>query len=770
MTPGDAPASAPTRVPRKWAAARLWPLAFPILLWLTCTLYFPVRGRYQDDYSYGMRDPVTGAIDPAQGSWDLYPYFFRPLGFPVIRWLPTILWSHWWLYHVASALVHGAVALLLWRLMIRAGVPRLAAAAGALLFLAFPMHYEVTLWATSITISIAAAVLLCLAHMWLSFARAGTGRSWYWLAAMVALAFAVPCFYEQPGAGIGALPLLYLAVCPRDQAWRRRILRAGIAGAALLATQVLYIWLLSSTAPSRVRGGSSSLISSTDELASRLDFVAAALRGLWITRLGHTLRGAFAEGLSAVATLKGAAFLLGLGLFFWPWTRHLVLTAPAASQPERDASWRAAARTLWSVAFGIALALAAWAPLLLVKGQIAEPRMTYFGMLGLAWTFAALLGSVGPLARRLRCLTVLRAVACVLVGAAAIYSTVCCIGWQSLMRTRARADGDQAAQLLRLAPQPAPFTVFTPLRDDFRPARTGHSLVDSGLNSWTWISWIGSPLVRQTYRRHDLYTLGNSPWHSSPDLSDSSADGFRSATGIHRYPAERITHDPRGGISLRWSEVIPFTVDAEGRIRLIDRIWIERPDNDDLLVEPPLVAAQPGLPDARATWLSAVIEPPPEMAEFGPWNASGAPAAITRLFACGVSRRALRLHPLGAGGAYRSVAAPLGASGDETVVRFRAAGAPNPRILARPGPGPVLVFAVRTWETEEETEVLRFELSRNATDDGSRWTPITLRLPPAEQPRILVVRAEPSAAGLAEADGVYLTPGWTLRAPAGGSR
>ena len=57
-------------------------LVFPVALWWFATFFFWGRwGRYLDDYVFGMRDPVTGAVDWASPFRD---YFWRPLHLVVV--------------------------------------------------------------------------------------------------------------------------------------------------------------------------------------------------------------------------------------------------------------------------------------------------------------------------------------------------------------------------------------------------------------------------------------------------------------------------------------------------------------------------------------------------------------------------------------------------------------------------------------------------------------------------------------------------------------
>jgi hypothetical protein len=586
---------------------------FPVTLFLVCTLYLPSRGMYQDDYSYGMRDPVTGKIDWSQGTFDLYPFFFRPLGFVVVRWVPTIVWHHWWMYHVLSALTHGAVALGLWRVMRRQGLGPHASAAGALLFLTFPMHYEVTLWATSISIAMAAGVFVWLVSLWIDWARGR--RAWWTWPLMIAVAFAIPCFYEQPGAGIMALPLLYLAVCPRTEPWRKRILRAGGGGFALGLTQVVYVLLLTGTAPSSYRGASGSLVRSVGEAADRAHSVVHdVIFGVFGTRLMHTLHGAFSEGVSTLGSARGlaTAVVLGAALWAWfgwwmssPWTRPA--RAPAAQDEQTEVGADPAWSAPWALLFGLALAVCAWVPMMLVRNQIAEPRMSYFGMFGVSWTVAVALAVVGAGAARIWVSGPFKLAAGGALVICVLYGVVCCVGWQAVLASRSRADRSQAEQIRLLMPRLPPAALIVPLVDDYMPARTGQSLVDNALNGWLRRTWIGSPLLQQTYRRRDVFALENNPWQREAEFSSFTTSGFRSLVHAYRYEPSLVQGHPDGGYEISWARAVPFVVDRAGEVKLVERIRVKRSGGDERVVDVPLVIGSDVPRDRRTEYF--VVEP-----------------------------------------------------------------------------------------------------------------------------------------------------------------
>src|SRR6185295_6746650 len=139
--------------------------ALPLLLiaaalTLLATFYFlGDLGRWTDDWAGILRDPVTGASDLLHARL-FTPYFHRPLLSLTIYTIQTLLADHVPLQHALNIPVHAAVGALLYLLLRRLNLSTKSAAAATILFLVYPAHWEVTLWATAITTGIAAACAL----------------------------------------------------------------------------------------------------------------------------------------------------------------------------------------------------------------------------------------------------------------------------------------------------------------------------------------------------------------------------------------------------------------------------------------------------------------------------------------------------------------------------------------------------------------------------------------------------------------------------------
>src|SRR5262245_29281979 len=125
---------------RRWAGA-----LFPVALWFLATFFLlGDLGKFTDDWYYVQRVPETGRIESLVSARPLH--FWRPLYRVIVPSLITVFWKADWVVHLISAVAHGAVAWLLWRLMRELRVPGPGAAIGALFFLVWPSHFEPVFW------------------------------------------------------------------------------------------------------------------------------------------------------------------------------------------------------------------------------------------------------------------------------------------------------------------------------------------------------------------------------------------------------------------------------------------------------------------------------------------------------------------------------------------------------------------------------------------------------------------------------------------------
>ncbi len=566
----------------------LLPWLFPLALWALATLALGGDlGRYFDDYATTMRDPVTGGVNLG-APFEHFPFFWRPL-----HWLyvfHSLTWFHdcLWIPHVLTALSHGLASILLYTLLRRLLRSPHAAAAAALLFAVYPMNYEVTIWIASTTNSMATSIWFLLAHLYISYLR---GRAGLWAPlAMAPLAFAIPCLNEQASAGILALPVLGLFLPHRATPLPRRVLLAAWPAAAASLMVLLYIVLLRATAPPGWRGAAGSYLSPGD-LLPRLQWVAHELGVVhYQWRLMASLRHGWPAGLEALPVLSWISWTAILAVAFVPWLsrwRRTPLRAPVDDDADTDTADddppNFPPSPLAVLLFGLALFVAAWLPLVVVIGQIAESRMGYFPAVGAAIALAALIDLAAAGAVRARLEPLFKPALALAVALAAWFGAVCLVGHHRAFQDQARADLAQSARLRELVPEPPPGAVFVPLSvaapQTGAPARLRPAVV-----GWLWVRHGATPLIKETYRRADLRATIFNPWFPLP-IKDADAEGFT-------YTAEGQAE------WIRWEDAIPFIIDADEQVHLVGTIQLEQVG---IVVRPPIVARAACAADTPAT-------------------------------------------------------------------------------------------------------------------------------------------------------------------------
>jgi hypothetical protein len=123
-------------------------------------------------------------------------------------------------------------------------------------------------------------------------------------------------------------------------------------------------------------------------------------------------------------------------------------------------------------------------------------------------------------------------------------------------------DHEEMSQLRQLVPTPEAGTVFVPLSMKDEPAHTGIVLFDYFAVPALGTPWSAEAVVRQACRRSDLTSMSFRWWAGQPSLCDVDAAGFR-----NELMGPRIT----------WSRAVPFTIDRQGVVRLVDTITIALP-------------------------------------------------------------------------------------------------------------------------------------------------------------------------------------------------
>lgn len=707
--------------------SRLARWAFPVLIAVIALFILGGDwGKYLDDWSCSVRDPVTGAADWAQGPWRDYKYFWRPL--LMLHWfyLHTSLWNHMWVLHLLGAATHAGVAGLLYALLRRMRLTRTAATAGAMGFLLMPLPADVVFWATAVSISQSLAAVLVITLLAIRYIDGADGR--WRLPLMAALGFAAPCLYEQPVMIILMIPLLACAAgvvrSPRG------VLRSIIAGVVSGVPMLVYVALLIITAPKTARGGAGSFISG-EELPKRLSAVADMVVGLHTVNLRHMVVGGFIRGTEWLASGWGLAAVALAGVLGGVWARAAVRERGVTIAPKPGWAWMDAAlvRGACTWAAGVLIWLLAFVPVLPFRGQTVELRNTYVSSVGLAIVLAAIVNLVwrtgaGVPARALR------GVMAGAIGVAGVLGAVVMVGQQLNYQSRADLDEQQAAQIAAIAlaePPLPPGTVLVVLDNAKGSSDTGLSLFDHGLAPWSMASWSARGLVHHTLRRTDVEVTHHNPWlGQNRTITDFDADGFRSKIALPNAgtPADE-------GTRVAWDRALPITVGVDGVVRVVDRLVIEREDGRDIDVVPPLAVARrsasPTLPTTG--YVIETNRPAAGLTKLDAWSTSAGPVSPLEMWAhlpFGWTRPAFRIGPYGHAPTPGVISAPL-EPGAARVLLSRATLDPAGAQACR-SCEPTRV-SIEVFEGEHRIAGASVDLDPAQAGDLERWWPIRVEVP-----------------------------------------
>lgn len=513
---------------------------------------------YSDDWAFARIDPVTHQVD-----WFRWPfernYFWRPAlqaflyyGFQLFR-------EHLWVLHLINVSCHAGAAWGVYWLSRRLRHTPHASAVGAMVFLLFPFQYEVIFWSTAMTSGIPAGLVLIVCALVVAYATR-SGLQWRLLAAMSGLMFVAVCFYEQPCAIAAGFPMLYLAVRQPQERWGESLKRIAAMLIACGVPLVVYILLLRFTAPASARGGAGSFTTAA-ELPARL----AELRGAFEWYFGPRIRNAFLGGLVTaiheLASVRGSicAALVGItgGSLLVAWHDRPV-PAISAIAAERSASRR---RYMWALGFALVATLAVWLPIIPIKNQILEARLSYCMCIGLGVLVASLLDVLGRLTRRWWIFPVLHGA----VGLAAIVfvfvASLSMLGWQTVIKRRTQADTAQTATLASAFASVPPGTVFVLLKDEYRPAQTGRLAFDWPALGWTSAAWSSTAALKWTMKRDDIAATAVNIWVPPPfSGADDAAIVYTGGLAAGGDTREQ----PGGGLRIEWDKAVPYFIDARG--------------------------------------------------------------------------------------------------------------------------------------------------------------------------------------------------------------
>lgn len=616
-------------------------LALPLLLWFIASfLLLGDLGKWFDDYGAHVRNPDTGSYTLADLFQYHWPTFWRPLHIQTVYTLQTVLWHHDWVNHLVSALAHGLCALLLFRLCTALRIARLPSACAALLFLCAPTAYEAVFWPATIGAPLGLATFLWCALITIRYARdpsPPTSRAQLLrLTAITMLAFAVPCWYEQPATTLAIIPLLVVAASPARPEPQHPLLTPALAARALAPTLLaagacaLYLALLvvSNTKDTSTARGSVASFTPIAELPDKADQTLRQIGKLLTPEdfLLGSLRNALHHLAEHPLTILPIA-LVPIAGFFWVRTRTRSTTpmnTPADATPPPDSALL--------LACALIALLLSFLPLLAIRTQWLTPRMLYTPIFSIAFALSIVLDSA---LRALRHHTTIRRWAERTLATTTVLlctlGALCLVGIQSALQSRSRLDQQQLAQLRALVPDPAPGSVFVPLQNLDTATDTGVRGFDL-----VWLGVFESPWSANTMVKHTFAdsTLGALHCHR---FRGTPAAFTRTALTANERPAHHITGGP-----VPIDRVIPFRINRAGDVEIISSLTVPSLSSDAFTIRPHQTQ-----PLDHAVHHTLPIEGLDALARPGPWlwRHSDDPVAFAPINSWGQTLPAVPVHP-----------------------------------------------------------------------------------------------------------------------------
>lgn len=556
---------------------------FPAALLLFAGLFFAGSlGWWCDDYWHCRRDPVTGL--PFEWAMDR-GFLLRPLFYVVVPALTTALWKADWAAHAIHLGWHGAVVLLLWRLMMMLGIGKRAAAAGALLFMMYPSQFEAVFWFSALPTAMSAAVMLVVMMLGVAFARGRVG--WWAVVVMGVQTFVACCLNEQAASVAAAMPVLAWAAgrgdAPRLPPERGALggwLRALAPGAVCCLACAAYLVMLQLSmkgAPVGARGSAESFVSLDRVGARAVYFVDVLWRRLVMKNWGG---GALKEGWEqASGAWWAVAALVALGVV-WAWAGRR-----AEGSGGDGAPGAAPARRGWKlVVLGLAVFAVGWLPILVMAAYEPDSRCRYWPNVGLAMVAAAAVDGAGRVWRGGGTAVAAR----LMLAAVLVVWGVMLVGAQSGLRNRWMMDRAEGESLRQQVPRPVPYTMFIPMHVESRALRTGSPVLDSHFRSVWEFPWSTRVFVERLYRRTDVRAGYWRSWTPGVPVRGGDRAGLHYADpnfGGPRFPSVG------DGVSLvPWERAVLFTVGADGVLRVVTAVRLVREGAEDVVVRLPQAA------------------------------------------------------------------------------------------------------------------------------------------------------------------------------------
>lgn len=565
-------------------------MALFALLWFVGTFYLWGRlGIWVDDWSIQLRDPETGGVRWAE-LLSVDPWgtgFWRPFHLHTITWVNTLLWEHQQVIHLFLALMHGLNAWLLWMVLRTMCRTPLAATAGTLLFLTYPAGHEAMFWLSTIGTTIGTAILLLCTLGAQRLARGKLHR--LWLVLGIPMLLTIACWYEQPAACAPLIGLAYFAAAPAHLPIRRRLAGMIIIGALAIVGLVVYAGMLIGTAPTGNRGGASSFVTAAQAWPQAKMVLGQVKEQLLLERFGF---GALREGWLTVigrprqAVVVGVLLVLSAAAFARWWLRTSTLSdSTRASSNANKLAGRL--QQVASLGFGVGVTLASVAPVMAIQAQWYSSRLAYVTVLGFAlitglvtdWTMVraqrrdrGTIGRVGSAAGL-----------AVLIGMS-VTGVLMLVGVQSAWVKRQLMDQRVSASLRAAVPNPPPDALFVPVRLSDRLSRTGSTRYDNFCVGPFDIMCSPTSFVQHAYQRNDIYALASNRWAEGPESIQECQGGLEEGLAIrwNKWPAPESYLRKQFYRLVPWSKVVAFEVLKNGRVRLIDTVYVEDAENTAL--------------------------------------------------------------------------------------------------------------------------------------------------------------------------------------------
>lgn len=554
---------------RRWRDAAPTALFLAMLLGVGGCLLIGEMGFWSDDYWHARIDPVSGvrtglAMDRG--------FFLRPLFYRVVPAVTTLCWNSPWAAHLVLVASHAGACAVLWRLMRAVGVSARAAAGATALFAAYPGTFEASMWVAALPTSMAATLVMGAMLVLLRWRRA-----WSAIASAGAMVAAACCLNEQPAAGVMVLPALAWAVGAMKERSGRRVWLAATAVLGAVVMGYVLLVMLDGRAPRGARGSAESLVSLGD-LPRRVAYFADVLWRRMVLR--NFWRGALAEGWRTIVGMGpvGWAALATLAASAGWWARWFGergrVLGPGVLGPEvlgHGAGGGTSHPCGRVVVLGVAIFVTGWVPIVLMASYEPDPRLRYWPCVGLAMVVGSLLDVV---LRRSGGGAVSAGAGVLARGVGALVAWLACagavmlVGPQRGFANRWAMDRREMAALRALVPDPAPHTLFVPLRVENAALATGAPVLDRHFRSVWEFPWTGTPHVQRAYRRTDVASLYYRHWTRLAPVRGANERGVLLTDEVGpRYGAREA-----GGWRVPWARVVLFVVDRGGEVRVVGRV------------------------------------------------------------------------------------------------------------------------------------------------------------------------------------------------------